>query len=174
MRRSDTGALAVEIAWLRAAELPKLTRVEELLAGGASAAEPPARRARPGRPRRRPAPPSRASEPPPGRRATAGHRAPAPAAETGRDGRRRGAAAAPAPPPPSRPRDPITAFKEEAGKRKPNLGGFLDAAEDLRFEDGRVTVFCPAGDTYLRTRLEANRADPGRGGGRGLGSGHST
>jgi hypothetical protein len=59
---------------------------------------------------------------------------------------------------PGQARDPITAFKEEAGRRKPNLGGFLDAAEDLRYEDGRVTVFCPVGDTYLRTRLEANRA----------------
>jgi DNA polymerase-3 subunit gamma/tau len=48
VRRSETGALAVEIAWLRAAELPKLTRVEELLAGGAPAARaslPPAGRA---------------------------------------------------------------------------------------------------------------------------------
>src|ERR1700761_841571 len=34
VRRSEAGALAVEIAWLRAAELPKLTRVEEILAGG--------------------------------------------------------------------------------------------------------------------------------------------
>ena len=34
VRRSEVGVLAVEIAWLRAAELPKLTRVEELLAGG--------------------------------------------------------------------------------------------------------------------------------------------
>lgn len=33
VRRSEAGALALEIAWLRAAELPKLTRVEELLAG---------------------------------------------------------------------------------------------------------------------------------------------
>ncbi len=41
VRRSETGALAVEIAWLRAAELPKLVRVEELLGGG-------------GRPERRP------------------------------------------------------------------------------------------------------------------------
>src|SRR3954454_10617207 len=39
VRRSDTGALAVEIAWLRAAELPKLTRIEEILAGGLPAAE---------------------------------------------------------------------------------------------------------------------------------------
>jgi DNA polymerase-3 subunit gamma/tau len=35
VRRSETGVLAVEIAWLRAAELPKLVRVEELLGGGA-------------------------------------------------------------------------------------------------------------------------------------------
>ncbi len=34
VRRSETGTLAVEIAWLRAAELPKLVRVEEILAGG--------------------------------------------------------------------------------------------------------------------------------------------
>ena len=33
VRRSEAGALAMEIAWLRAAELPKLTRVEELLTG---------------------------------------------------------------------------------------------------------------------------------------------
>jgi DNA polymerase-3 subunit gamma/tau len=38
VRRSEAGALAVEIAWLRAAELPKLTRVEELLAGGSAGA----------------------------------------------------------------------------------------------------------------------------------------
>lgn len=43
VRRTELGALAVEIAWLRAAELPKLTRVEELLGGGA----PPPRRERP-------------------------------------------------------------------------------------------------------------------------------
>lgn len=61
-------------------------------------------------------------------------------------------------PAPSRSSDPLTAFKEEAAKRKPNLGGFLDAAEDLRFEDGRVSLLIPSGDSYLRTRLEANRA----------------
>jgi DNA polymerase-3 subunit gamma/tau len=35
VRRTETGALALEIAWLRAAELPKLIRIEQLLAGGA-------------------------------------------------------------------------------------------------------------------------------------------
>ncbi len=33
VRRSDAAQLALELAWLRAAELPKLLRVEELLAG---------------------------------------------------------------------------------------------------------------------------------------------
>ena len=159
VRRSDTGALAVEIAWLRAAELPKLTRVEELLAGsmsagGARSAAAPGAASAPA-----PAPPrSRAPEPPP--RPPRPPPQQPPGAEARRDGRpRRGAAAA------ARRRrrragtgDPITAFKEEAGKRKQNIGGFLDAAEDIRFEDGRVTVLCPSGDTYLRTRLDANRA----------------
>ncbi len=40
VRRTELGALAVEIAWLRAAELPKLTRVEELLAGASFADRP--------------------------------------------------------------------------------------------------------------------------------------
>jgi DNA polymerase-3 subunit gamma/tau len=38
VRRTETGALALEIAWLRAAELPKLVRIEQLLAGGAATA----------------------------------------------------------------------------------------------------------------------------------------
>jgi DNA polymerase-3 subunit gamma/tau len=37
VRRSEAGALALEIALLRAAELPKLVRVEEILAGGGAA-----------------------------------------------------------------------------------------------------------------------------------------
>jgi DNA polymerase-3 subunit gamma/tau len=38
VRRSEAGALAVEVAWLRAAELPKLTRVEQLLGGSSPGA----------------------------------------------------------------------------------------------------------------------------------------
>ncbi len=69
VRRSETGALAVEIAWLRAAELPKLTRVEELLVAGnvRLQAAPGATRAAPGATPRSgpaPAPPVRASAPP--------------------------------------------------------------------------------------------------------------
>jgi DNA polymerase-3 subunit gamma/tau len=54
VRRTESGALAIEIAWLRAAELPKLIRVEQLLAGGPLAAVAP-RPAAP--PPRSPAPP---------------------------------------------------------------------------------------------------------------------
>src|SRR5436305_9648433 len=148
VRRSDTGALAVEIAWLRAAELPKLTRVEEILAGTwqPGAAPPAARPASAPRPAPAPAtmPPRSAAPEPAPRSAT-----PAPQSEP--------PSVLPAKPAPSRSTEPLTAFKEEAGKRKQNLGGFLDAAEDVRFEDGRVTILIPGGDSYLRTRLEANR-----------------
>jgi DNA polymerase-3 subunit gamma/tau len=135
VRRSETGALAVEIAWLRAAELPKLTRVEELLVAGDVRLEavPKTARSAPAAPRPNPAP--------------------APPARSAAPQR----PAAPPPAAPSRPADPLTAFREEAGKRKQNLGGLLDAAAELRFEDGRVTVFLPAGDAYSRGRLEANR-----------------
>jgi DNA polymerase-3 subunit gamma/tau len=151
VRRSDTGALAVEIAWLRAAELPKLTRVEELLAGSLPMAAPgSAGGERPAPPPARPAPAPAAAP------RSAPAPAPMPAAVAPAPPRR--TEPAPAPPPPSRSRDPITGFKEEVAKRKQNLGGFLDAAEDIRYESGRVTILYPAGDAYLRGRLEANRA----------------
>jgi len=153
VRRSDTGALAVEISWLRAAELPKLTRIEELLAGTIPATEVSgsARPAAAPRPAPAPAPPRRAPEPAP---------RPAPPSPPVTPPR---AEAAPRQAPssahaPSRPSDPITAFKEEAGRRKPNLGGALgDENVDVRFEDGRVTITYPRGDSYLKGRLDANR-----------------
>jgi DNA polymerase-3 subunit gamma/tau len=42
VRRSDASVLAVEIAWLRAAELPRLSRIEEILAGAPVSAARPA------------------------------------------------------------------------------------------------------------------------------------
>jgi DNA polymerase III subunit gamma/tau len=157
VRRSDTGALAVEIAWLRAAELPKLIRVEEILAGTYQPGAAPAARPAPAAaPRQSPPAPAPRSAPPP---ETAPRSSAPPAPQP--PPRPEPSAPAPAPAPSTsagRSSDPITAFKEEAAKRKPNLGGFLDAVEDLRFEDGRVTLLVPGGDTYLRSRLEANRS----------------
>ena len=62
VRRSEIGALAAEIAWLKAAELPKLVRVEAILAGGALLAVPAP--TAPARAAARPA----AAAPPPRRR----------------------------------------------------------------------------------------------------------
>jgi DNA polymerase-3 subunit gamma/tau len=153
VRRSDTGALAVEIAWLRAAELPKLTRIEEILAGATLPVAEARLTAAPRPAQATPPPPRRAPEPAP--RPAAPSPAPAPRAEAAP----RPEPAPPRPAPaPSRPSDPITAFKEEAARRKPNLGGFLDAAEDIRYEEGRASILCPQGDSYLKGRLEANRA----------------
>jgi DNA polymerase III subunit gamma/tau len=165
VRRSDSGALAVEIAWLRGAELPKLTRVEEILAGGgayASAESGSALAPRPQAAAPRPVASSATSTAPPPQRS----RAPEPVLS----GSTTGSTAAQAPPPPrpaaaraampiepSRPSDPIAAFREETGKRKPNVGGLLGAVEEIRFEDGKVVIVCPNGDSYLRTRLDANR-----------------
>jgi hypothetical protein len=60
---------------------------------------------------------------------------------------------------PRRPSDPIRAFLEEVSKRRPPLAGYLESAEDLRFDEGLLLVTVPAGDTYLDSRLrqESNR-----------------
>jgi DNA polymerase III subunit gamma/tau len=150
VRRSDTGALAVEIAWLRAAELPKLIRVEEILAGTHQPAAAPAARPAPAaapRPSPAPAPPAR-SAPPPETAPRAEKRAePSPPAQT---------AAAP-----SRSSDPTTAFIEEVDKRNYNLGrnlkALLEMGGKISCDAGLVTILYPTGDTLLRPRLEANR-----------------
>lgn len=162
VRRSDAGVLALEIAWLRAAELPKLTRVEELLRG-----ESPAAPARP------PAAPARAAPPVPAPAAPRQPAAPAPSSPEG--------APAPATPvasqtptprhdpppqtprpsaPPAPPRDPVRAFLDEVSKRRPNLAGALDSADKLSFSEGCLTIVAPAGDTWLGPRLaqDVNRA----------------
>jgi hypothetical protein len=66
-------------------------------------------------------------------------------------------AAPPTAAPAGRPSDPVTAYKEEIAKLKPNLAGFLDALDRISFEDGKLTLVVPNGDNYLRSRLEANR-----------------
>lgn len=44
-------------------------------------------------------------------------------------------------------------------KRRPHLAGYLESAEDLRFEDSRLTILTTPGDAMLRSRLQqdANR-----------------
>ena len=131
VRRSDAGVLALEIAWLRAAELPKLARVEEILAGGA----PEPARAVP-----QPASP-----------------VPAPAAQR----TARAAQVQPTPPPmPSLPPpdDPVQAFLEAVKVRKPPLAAHLAEAE-ISLVDGELHLGVSAENSFLEGRLQqsANR-----------------
>jgi len=134
VRRSDAGVLALEIAWLRAAELPKLARVEDILAGGTP---------EPARPVPQAAPP-----------------VPAPAARRTESA----AALAPAqvqpaaPPPASPPRDPVQAFLEAVKVRKPPLAAHLAEAE-ISLAEGELHLAVPAENTLLEGRLQqsANR-----------------
>jgi DNA polymerase III subunit gamma/tau len=174
VRRSEAGALAVEIAWLRAAELPKLTRIEDLLSGAAAVTAtgagapaqrpgaapapagyrprpvvvpPPASSQAAGPPAR---PPLRAVEPPRDREEDAdppARPAPAPAPRT-----------APAPPPfppaPAREVERLEAFLQEVEKLKQPLAAHLRAAEGLSFEEGRLVIVHPPGDPWLPQRLD--------------------
>ncbi|HXO22766.1 MAG TPA: DNA polymerase III subunit gamma/tau [Thermoanaerobaculia bacterium] len=142
IRRSEAGALAVEIAWLRAAELPKLTRVEELLAGSRSLPAPQApATAAASRPAPRSAPPPVAAE------------AATPRKSAGPVER------SPDPPPPPRDRaaasddDRLHAFLEEVSKRKQPLAAHLEEAEDLLYADGRLLIVSPPGDSWLSDAL---------------------
>jgi DNA polymerase-3 subunit gamma/tau len=135
VRRSEAGALAAEIAWLRAAELPKLLRVEELLAGGAQEAAP--RPAPPARPSRAPAPTPPPPAPPPAGPIRAPVAAPEPAEE-----------------PAANDDDPrITAFRQAVARRKQAVAAYLDHAQALHFGDGELNVETPRGDHILADAL---------------------
>jgi DNA polymerase-3 subunit gamma/tau len=151
VRRSESGALAVEIAWLRAAELPKLRRVEEILAGTLPA--PAAQPSRSAPPAARPAPRPQPVQPPPPPRAAAPRPAPAPVPDP-----------VPAIPAvqvsqPAAAGDPVQAFLDEVSRRKQPLAAHLSEAEEITFADGRLTIARMPGDTWLDSRLQqaANR-----------------
>ncbi|HZI64713.1 MAG TPA: DNA polymerase III subunit gamma/tau [Thermoanaerobaculia bacterium] len=143
VRRSEIGALAAEIAWLKAAELPKLVRVEAILAGGAiqpvaSVAAPTASAPAPARAAASAAPP-----PPP---------APVPATVSP-------ASPVPAPvasEPAAEPADDdprVVAFRHAVARRKQAVAAYLDHAQALRFADGELSVETPRGDHILADAL---------------------
>ncbi|HVS04121.1 MAG TPA: DNA polymerase III subunit gamma/tau [Thermoanaerobaculia bacterium] len=138
VRRSEQAWLALEVALLRAAELPKLVRVEELLAGGrAVAAAPPAQRQE-------------------GRGAGGAAAAPpAPATATAAPPTAAQPAPGPPPPPPG-----VEALVQAVNRRRQVLAAHLRAAEALRFADGTLLIVQPPGDRWLEGALtrDANRA----------------
>jgi DNA polymerase III subunit gamma/tau len=144
VRRSDAASLALELAWLRAAELPKLVAIETVLAGEGAPARPvppPAPAPAPRRPARVPPPAAAVAAPAPSPPSSAPPPADAPAAEPT-------PAAAPDP-----PVDALTRFREELSARRPTLAASLDAAR-LRHADGVLTIEPPADDPVRSKQLE--------------------
>ncbi len=145
VRRSDASALAMEITWLRAAELPRLVAIEQLLAG--APAPRPAREAATAAPTI--AAPQARPEP-----ASPAPAAPRPAAPLV-------AAEAPPPtPPPSRPAATTSGgLLEEISRRSQPLAAHLAAAEEVTLTDGELTIYLPAGadGEHLARALERQR-----------------
>ena len=161
VRRSDAAALALELAWLRAAELPKLVRIEELLAGGAAltAPGPMASSATPTPPPATPAPvtspPAPRLAPPPAGTEARPRLVPTPPAEP--------AAPAPAPAPTPTPAGAeapsVARFFEELALRRPTLAAQLGVAE-CSFDAGLLEIAYAPGDNLVASSLlrPANRS----------------
>jgi DNA polymerase-3 subunit gamma/tau len=155
VRRTEMASLAVEVALLRAAELPKLTRVEELLRGGL----PPA-----------PAGPPRGagSSAPPSTRSTAATAVAAPpaAGASSTTPATPPAAAPPAapglPPPaagtggaaPASDDERLARLLQAVARRRQVLAAHLGEAQALRFEGGALVIYQPRGESWLAAALE--------------------
>jgi DNA polymerase III subunit gamma/tau len=148
VRRSEAGALAVEITWLRAAELPKLVRVEELLWGDTPAGDSP-----------KPAPPAAASAPRPEPKPAAPAPPPAPRAAPAP-----AAIAPPAEPETSEPApasdDPqIAVFLEAVAKRRPPLAARLGRSAAIAREGLEVRIYSSDADFKDALRRHAATLD---------------
>lgn len=135
IRRSEAGALALEIAWLRAAELPRLVAIEKYLAGAPAAsraaADPP-----------RPAPAPAASAPPTVARPAPIAPDPPPVAA---GGPRQGSPSA------------VTAFLEQLVLRRPTLAALFEDPGTLSWdENARLLVVRPVSD-FATSSLQRNR-----------------
>lgn len=142
IRRSEAGTLALEIAWLRAAELPRLVAIEKYLSGS-----PVAQAATSSRP---PAPAAAVAPRPPAAEAPARVQpasAPPPTAT---------AAAAPAAEAPAAT-SVVTAFVEKLVLRRPTLAALLEDPATLTWNDSeRALVIRPASD-FAAASLNRNR-----------------
>lgn len=146
VRRSESAALALEIAWLRAAELPKLVAIETLLAGNGPVS---ARSPGPEHPARRsvePAPASAgaktsAATPSRRRQAAINNRSDAGSGPPG------GAGNADSP-------EAHARFLATVGRHRQALAAHLSGANSLSYTAGVLRISVPTGDTWLRDRLE--------------------
>ena len=153
VRRSEFGMLAVEIAWLRAAEIPKVVRIEDLLSGAAPAGAPPAGPPQAGPPQAGP----RQAGPPDTDAPSAGDtRKPMPGEPTSADepGADEPGLPAPAPAGPAGAgRALLATFLEQLARRSPSLAALFNANRgELDFDRGELRV--PEDDTQLAGALK--------------------
>lgn len=144
IRRSEVGGLALEIALLRAAELPKLVRVEELL--GRLPESDPLEVATPPPPahRRQPIPTGTAASPDPQQPPAVGntvstdpHEAtepPVPKEATSRD-------------------SPVGRFLQQVSLHRQALSAHLSAAIKLEFSQGELCIHHASDDAWLPKKL---------------------
>ena len=149
VRRSEFALLALELAWLRAAELPKLTRIEDLLSGDASAPavkpqkitatkSTPVQKSRNQIPspaktplRHDPQP----TQPPPSTAVASSDSRPGPMTTPGGSGNK------------------IDLFRESLNHRSQPLTALIESAK-LEFKSGQLLVHPPPGDTLISSALQ--------------------
>jgi len=157
VRRSEAGVLAVEIAWLRAAEMPKLTQIEDLLAGGT----PPRSAAK--QPTKKPTARRKASVEPQ-KKTTPSPVKPKPEAKESRaDPSPEPSAPAPAEQPSDTPateppavavgESSIQDFLTEVSRRRQPLAAHLQESLKLDFADGQLSIYTPPRDQWLAKAL---------------------
>jgi DNA polymerase-3 subunit gamma/tau len=152
VRRSEAGVLALEIAWLRAAELPKLTRIETLLGGG-NLPKLPA---------------SNPVEPTAGKPTSSDESAPSAGATNARPSREPQTEPTASEVPEARAEpEPNEASQEESGssdqdirqfldlvsQRKQPLAAHLEGAERLAYSDAELVIYSQPNDTWLSNAL---------------------
>jgi DNA polymerase-3 subunit gamma/tau len=142
IRRSEAGALALEIAWLRAAELPRLVAIESLLSGGSPASAPPKATA-PSLAAARPAPlsssrksPARASQPE--RSSVSANRTGAADSEPETDSLKR-------------------AFVEQLVLRRPTLAALFEDPAALAWNGSERTLVVRPSSDFAAASLQRNR-----------------
>jgi len=185
VRRSEVGLLAAEVAWLRAAELPKLTALEGLLSGAPASVGGGAMRSGPSTAAASAlassAEPTRASAPldAPGdaEPEPAAEEASLPVEEPQRSAEREpqqsaSSAADPDSPAPSGPVHTPEAFLELLSRYRQPLAAHLSHADALRIDDNTLRVFTDDPAFLERAlRRPANREALERALGEGLGKG---
>jgi DNA polymerase-3 subunit gamma/tau len=177
VRRSESGTLALEIAWLRAAELPRLVAIESILsgAGPGTPAAPAGGRPAGGR-GERPEPSRSAGPPPPAAQASA----PAPrlvpppedaSPPSARPASPVSAAPAAAEARPQAPAAPLgealalapavatifTAFIEQLVLRRPTLAALFEDPATLSWNDGERTLLVRPVSDLAASSLHRNR-----------------